>query len=124
MKYNELTKDQKERLHYVFGMYGEIPEDATHIDMDYSMHTASAVVLRYIDNVEYHLFPCEDYWHETGEKKWYAKTTFQIPDDFCRETGRLPEEEEKAITKQQISDIDKQIEELQNKKKEIMEKTL
>lgn len=85
MLYKDLTPEQQKHLQDTFNEYGEFPNDATHIDISGDV---DAVVLKYVDGVEYHYWLDVD-WEETSDPRYYATNTYEIPEDFCRVTGKI-----------------------------------
>lgn len=106
MLYKDLTGEQQDILNEYFLKYGEIPEDATHID-DETSHLGDTV-LKFDDNgCEYFFIPEEQRWKLAGAGM-KASSYFPIPEDFCRKTGRIlshkPSEDVSNVTNTNTQD--------------------
>ena len=95
MLYKDLTPEQQELLDEIILQYGEIPDDATHIDDETSL--VCDTMLKFVGGVEFFFIPEEKRWKMAGAGL-KAKSYFQIPEDFCRKTGKVIDSKLKETT--------------------------
>ena len=106
MLYKDLTGEQQDLLNEYFLKYGEIPDDATHID-DLTDHLCEMVLKFDDDGTEHFFIPEEQRW-KLAEAGLKALSYFSIPKDFCRKTGRIlshkPSEDVSNVTNTNTQD--------------------